>query len=286
MAERSGQQRRADRESGTRRADRRRGSPARDRQSTSATSSARRSKLCRLIRRPARADKSLGTWLVSDALGAPQTFSCAGPHLAAGHAPGALLQALQRHPAEIHPRALCRHRDPEEFRQPDHADRSGTLGESRCPDLHESSAALSRRNVLSGRISKGRLRHRSCRWCTTRASSRLTSPASSWPRDCSFNSAIIWSDFRAGEEQRSHETLFPFARLRSSPSSGWRSSWLPPKTANGRCRSRRRSARFPCWSAAASKPLDTVARNSLLIIHGKQNAAARRRQAARARCNG
>ena len=45
---------------------------------------------------------SLGTWLVSDALGAPQTFSCGGRTWMIDAASGALLQALQRDVAEVH----------------------------------------------------------------------------------------------------------------------------------------------------------------------------------------
>ena len=54
-----------------------------------------------------------------------------------------------------------------------------------------------------------------------------------------------------------------------SPPAGLRGNWLPPKTGKGRCRSCE-IREIPVLVGGRVKPLDTVARNSLLIIHGKQ----------------
>ena len=65
---------------------------------------------------------SLGTWLVSDALGAPQTFACGGRTWMITLRSVALLQTLQRHVAEVHARKICRHRNSEEFLKQSHPD--------------------------------------------------------------------------------------------------------------------------------------------------------------------
>src|SRR5215472_18906416 len=68
----------------------------------------------------------------------------------------ALLQALQCDITKVHARKICRHRDSEEFCKQRHVDRSRAFREPRRFDLHESSSALPRRNILSGRISERR----------------------------------------------------------------------------------------------------------------------------------
>ena len=88
-------------------------------------------------------------WFVRHVAG----FGCAGrapdiflrrPHMDDHAAAVAVLQTLQRHLAKVHARKVCRHRNSKEFFEPRHVDRSGALGEARCLDLHESSAALPR----------------------------------------------------------------------------------------------------------------------------------------------
>ncbi len=100
-------------------------------------------------------NESLGTWLVSDALGAPQTFSCAGRTWQLVMRPARYYKpysvTLQKFTHERYAGTEI----PKNFASQDHADRSGTCGESRRPHLYESSAALRRRNILSGRFSKG-----------------------------------------------------------------------------------------------------------------------------------
>ena len=85
---------------------------------------------------------SFGTWLVSETLGASQAFSSGGRTWQITLRPTRYYKPYQRHSAEVHPRTLSRHRNPEELREQDHAQGSGARLEARRPDLHESSPAL------------------------------------------------------------------------------------------------------------------------------------------------
>src|SRR6266853_2016125 len=152
-------------------------------------------------------------------------------------APVALLQALQRDIAKVHAREICRHRNPEGFLEQSHFDRSRAFREPRRLDLHESSAALSRRNILSGRISERR----------------------------------FGNDFAGGAQPELHCALRGLCdcRCRSACAIWFSSRRIFTKTAKDDF-DLSRFGEIPVLVGGRIKPLDTVARNSLLIIHGKQ----------------
>ena len=99
---------------------------------------------------------SLGTWLVSDALGAPQTFSCGGRTWMIALRPARYYKpysvTLQKFTHEKYAGTEI----PKDFSSKVTLIDPRAVREPRRLDLHESSAALSRRNILSGRISEGR----------------------------------------------------------------------------------------------------------------------------------
>src|SRR6266536_727745 len=179
-----------------------------------------------------------------------------------------LLQTFQRDVAEVHAREIRGHRDSKKLRQPDQFDRSRARGESRGPDLHESSVALSRRDILSGWISAGRLSvnsasgaqselHRALcgvRHCRCRIA-RPVRLSSGWiftaEKDCARMKRFIPA------------IIFSFALL-------WiAASFRPPKSTSEDV-DLAKFGKIPVLVGGRVKPLDTVARNSLLIIHGKQ----------------
>ena len=183
-------------------------------------------------------------------------------------AAGALLQAVQRHVAEVHARKIRRHRNPEEFLKQSHLDRSGAFGEPRRFDLHESSAALSRRNILSGRISERRFRDDFAGGAQPELHCALRGV-----RDCRCRSAgAIWFSsrriFATTTESNRMKRFLPWIILAVAAAS-IAASWLPPKTAKDDF-DFSRFGEIPVLVGGRVKPLDTVARNSLLIIHGKQ----------------
>ena len=65
---------------------------------------------------------SLGTWLVSDALGAPQTFSCAGRTWQIAMRPARYYKPYSVTLQKFTHEKLRRHRDSEKFCQPRYAD--------------------------------------------------------------------------------------------------------------------------------------------------------------------
>ena len=211
---------------------------------------------------------SLGTWLVSDALGAPQTFSCGGRTWMIALRPARYYKpysvTLQKFTHERYAGTEI----PKEFLQQSHVDRSGAFGESRRLDLHESSAALSRRDVLSGRISERRFGDDSAGGAQPelhRALRRLRDRRRRSARAIWFSSRRIFAE---NEGQRPHETFLALAHFAPGRELD-RGNWLPPKTAKDDV-DLARFGKIPVLVGGRVKPLDTVARNSLLIIHGKQ----------------
>ena len=84
----------------------------------------------------------------------------------------------------------------------------------------------------------------------------------------SFNSATISSDLRGEEELRSHETLLPRDSLcPRAPQGGIELACAKAAPGNFDLA---KFGKIPMLVGGRVKPLDTVARNSLLIIHGKQ----------------
>src|SRR6266498_1552329 len=145
-------------------------------------------------------------------------------------ASGPLLQTFQRHVAEIHARALRRHRDSQEFFQPRHIDRPGAFSEPRRLDLHESSAALPGRDILSGGVSKGRSSDNSAGGAQPELHCALCCV-----RDRSFRvaCAIRLSScriFTATTEHNRMKRSLPWIIL--AVAAGWTAAnWLPSKTA-------------------------------------------------------
>src|SRR6266496_6283266 len=180
----------------------------------------------------------------------------------------ALLQALQCDVAKVHARKICRHRNPEGFFKQSHFDRSRAVREPRRLGLHESSAALSRRNILSGRISERRFGndfaggaqpelHRALRsLCVC----RCRSACAIW-----FSSRRIFTTTAEGNRMK---RFLPWIIL-AVAAACIAANWLPPKTAKDDF-DLSRFGEIPVLVGGRIKPLDTVARNSLLIIHGKQ----------------
>ena len=218
---------------------------------------------------------SLGTWLVSDALGAPQTFSCGGRTWMIDAAPGALLQTLQRHAAKVHPRTLSRHRNPEEFFQPRHTDRPRALGEPRRLNLHEPSAALPRRDLLSGGISEGRFGDDSA----SRAQPEFHRALCRVRDRCCVGLLVQFGYHLVGfSRQRRNGTgmkrFLPWiifcGRCRVD-----RGDWLAAQDCAGRF-DLAKFGKIPVLVGGRVKPLDTVARNSLSSFTANRNAPRRR----------
>src|SRR6266536_557861 len=189
-------------------------------------------------------------------------------------ASGALLQTVQRDVAEIHTREIRRDRDSKKLRQPHQFDRSRARRESRRPDLHESSIALSRRDILSGWISAGRLSVNSassaqfelyCALCGVRDCRRRIA--------CPVRLSSRWI-FTTEKDRARMKRFIPAIILILA--AGWLAgNWLPPKAAKDDVdpstalrTSLAKFGKIPVLVGGRVKPLDTVARNSLLIIHG------------------
>src|SRR6266536_3412710 len=183
-------------------------------------------------------------------------------------ASGALLQTVQRDVAEIHTREIRRDRDSKKLRQPHQFDRSRARRESRRPDLHESSIALSRRDILSGWISAGRLSVDSASSAQSELRRALCSV-----RDCRRRIALPvrlssgWF-FTAEKDCARMKRFIPaivfgFALL-------WIAASFRPPESTSEDVDLAKFGKIPVLVGGRGKPLDTVARNSLLIIHGKQ----------------
>src|SRR4029453_3668577 len=190
------------------------------------------------------------------------------PHMDDYAAPVALLQALQRDVAKVHARKICRHRNPEGFFKQSHFNRSRALREPRRLDLHESSAALSRRNILSGRISERRFGNDFAGGPQPELHCALRGLC-----DCRCRSAwAIWFSFRrfftTTAEGNRMKRFLPWIIL-TVAAACIAANWLPPKTAKDDF-DLSRFGEIPVLVGGRIKPLHTVARNSLLIIHGKQ----------------
>src|SRR5207248_5615967 len=142
------------------------------------------------------------------------------------------------------------------------------FSEPRRPDLHESSVALSRRNFLSGRISTRRFGHDFASGPQpelSRALYRLCDRCHRFARPIWISS----HQFRSEKTERCDMKRFvPWIVL--IVIAGWiGASWIPPKTTKDDV-DLTKFGKFPVLVGGRVKPLDTVARNSLLIIHGKQ----------------
>src|SRR5258707_5201168 len=180
----------------------------------------------------------------------------------------ALLQALQRDIAKVHARKICRHRNPEGFLKQSHVDRSRAVREPRRLDLHESSTALSRGNILSGRISERRFGNNFAGGAQPELHCALRGVC-----DCRCRSACaIWFSsrriFTTTTEGNRMKRFLPWIIL-AVAAACIAANWLPPKTATDDF-DFSRFVEVPVFVGGRIKPLDTVARNSLLIIHGKQ----------------
>src|SRR6266446_3904409 len=190
------------------------------------------------------------------------------PHLDNHAAAVALLQALQRDIAKVHAREICRHRNPEGFFKQSQFDRPRALREPRRLDLHESSAALSRRNILSGRISERRFGNDFAGGAQPELHCALRGLC-----DCRGRSACaIWFSsrriFTTTAEGNRMKRFLPWIIL-AVAAACIAANWLPSKTAKDDF-DLSRFGEIPVLVGGRIKPLDTVARNSLLIIHGKQ----------------
>src|SRR5436190_1378068 len=180
----------------------------------------------------------------------------------------ALLQALQRDLAKVHARKICRHRNPEGFFKQSQFDRSRAVREPRRLDLHESSAALSRRNILSGRISERRFGNDFAGGAQPELHCALRGLC-----DCRGRSAgAIWFPsrwvFGTTAEGNRMKRFLPWIIL-AVAAACIAANWLPRKAAKDDFNFSR-FGEMPVLVGGRVKPLDTVARNSLLIIHGKQ----------------
>src|SRR6266496_6836881 len=183
-------------------------------------------------------------------------------------APVALLQAVQRDVAKVHARKICRHRNPEGLLKQSQFDRSRAVREPRRLALHESPAALSRRNILSGRISERRFSNDVAGGAQPELHRALRSLC-----DCRCRSACaIWFSsrriFTTTAEGNRMKRFLPWIILVIAAAC-IAANWLPPKTAKDDF-DLSRFGEIPVLVGGRIKPLDTVARNSLLIIHGKQ----------------
>ena len=152
-------------------------------------------------------------------------------------------------------------------------------------NIYESSAALSRRNILPGWISAGRLGLDPAGRAQSelhRALHRLRDRRRRVARAIRISSGWF---FAAAKNRVSHETLSSVARLCASPCSGW---WRAGSRQNRQADAfdLAKFGKIPVLVGGRVKPLDTVARNSLLIIHGEANSAPDEWKAAHRHANG
>ena len=185
---------------------------------------------------PRLANDSLGTWLVSEALGAPQTFSCGGRTWLIMLRPARYYKPYSVTLAEVHPRTLSRHRNPEEFRQPHHLiDPERSI--NRDVLIYMNHPLRYRGETYYQAGFKKDDRRRSCKSCTTRASSRLTSPASSSAAGLLVQFGYHLVGFSRRTKDGARMKRFSLDSFCSSPLVWLAANWLPPKTAHGRFRS-------------------------------------------------
>ena len=228
---------------------------------------------------------SLGTWLVSDALGAPQTFSCAGRTWQIADASGALLQAVQRNAAKIHARTIRRHGDSKNFASritlidPERSVNRDVLIYMNHPLRYRGETFYQAGFEKDDRTSILQVVHNPSFIapyiaCIVVAAGLLVQ----------FGYHLVGFSRRRRTGARM-KRFFPALVSHLRLAAGW---------SRAGCRQEPRLddidlvrfGKIPVLVGGRVKPLDTVARNSLLIIHGKQTCASRRWKTDRQRCNG